>query len=60
MKRANRKSALINRLRARLAERRERRETARVHAAWRREACDPEALRIAALMVERAKRAVAA
>ncbi|HET7552219.1 MAG TPA: hypothetical protein VFK04_13085 [Gemmatimonadaceae bacterium] len=49
---------MLRNLRARLAERRIRRETARVHAAWRREACDPEALRIAALMVERAKRAV--
>jgi hypothetical protein len=55
MTRADDKETLMNRLRAHLAERRIRRETARVHAAWRREACDPEALRIAHAMAVRSE-----
>lgn len=33
----------------------EQAERERAHAAWRREACDPEAMRISARMVERAR-----
>ena len=42
-------------LRRRLAARREARETARTHAAWRAEAQSPEAARIAKAMAARAR-----